>query len=168
MAILFFCVIPLLIAQVDRRPVQPDFSGEWMLVSSTAPSADVVTALNIRQPITDQTVQGTPMPPAYFELLVERRSTRGVQREKYAIGVVSGTVAGTRSTEIEERGSVNWAGDRLVIVTSGWFGSGASRRLVSERSETWQIESGNTLVIAITEKIGQRETRTILRYRRRA
>ena len=167
MAILFFCLVPLLTAQ-GERPAQPDFSGEWILATPTAPSADVATVLNVRQPIIDKTVQGTSMPPAYLELMVERRSQKGVQSERYAIGVVSGTVAGTQSTEPESRGSVNWAGDSLVIATNRWSGSGSSRRLESQRSEAWQFDSESRLVITITEKTGQRERRTTLRYRRRS
>jgi hypothetical protein len=167
MAMLFVCLLPLLTSQIGERPTQPDFSGEWVLVASTAPAADAATVLNVRQPIIDRTVQGTPMAPAYLDLMVERLSSRGVQSERYAIGVVSGTVGGTAASGIENRESANWVGDSLVITSSRWSGSGASRRLESERSEAWQFDSDGRLVITIAEKDGQRETRTRLGYRRR-
>lgn len=167
MAVPFFCLLPLLTAQIGERSAQPDFSGEWILVTRTASVEEVASVLNVQQPIIEKTVQGAPMLPAYLELIVERRSPRGVRSEKYAVGVESGTVAGSSSNASETRTSVKWAGDSLVIATSRWSGSSASRRIESQRSETWQLDANGSLVITIAETNGQRETRTTLRYRRR-
>jgi len=154
--------------QGATRPDHPDFSGEWILVDSTNPAEGAATALSVEQPIATTTVRGTPMPPAYLELIVARHFLTGVRPARYRIGVEGGTVGGTSAAvHVETRESVTWVGERLVIASSRWSGPPGNLQLNEQRSEVWQLDSEARLVVTTTDQQGQREAQTTLTYRRR-
>lgn len=109
------------------------------------------------------------MPPAYLELLVERRLPAGTRSRKYLLGVEGGSVSGIPAYErVETRESATFVGHTLVIATSRWSGAAADLHPEERRDEIWEIDADGKLVVTITEQDGTRKSQTTLTYRRRA
>ena len=156
--------------QAVARPKGTDFSGEWVLVALEKPAADTAIALSVKQPVTDKNVYGAPMPPAYLDLTVERRSAAGAHSTKYLVGATGGSTSGfvRGGPQTETRWSVTWEAESLVIIESGWSARmGGVLELDRERTETWRLDRDGSLVIAIVDRQGDRESRDTLTYRRR-
>jgi hypothetical protein len=158
-----------LIAHPAQRPNESDFSGEWILIKSTPPTADAARSLTVRQPIVRTSASGAPMRPFFSHLVVERHYAMGVQSQTFMIGVEGGTVSGVPSaTQVETRESARWADSGLVIVTSRWSWPAGELRQDSEHKEVWQLDGQGILVVTLTDQEAGEESRTtMLTYRRR-
>lgn len=154
-----------------QRPSQSDFSGEWALVNSTLATPAAAPALSVRQPIVSTTARGTPMPPMFSQLIVERHYTSGDRSETFMIGVQGGSFSGTsrsNTPRVETRQSVEWVGATLVIATSHQSEQSGEMRVDSEHTEVWQLDPQGRLVIGMTDRQGAAESKTTtLTYRRR-
>jgi len=155
--------------QAVARPTGPDFSGEWVLITPEKPAADAATTLSVKQPVTDKNVYGAPMPPAYLELTVERRSATSTNSRKYIVGAGGSTSDfGSRGPQAETRWSVTLEGESLIIAESSLSArTDGALGLDRQRTETWRLDREGSLVVTIVERQGDRESRDTLTYRRR-
>ena len=139
-----------------------DFSGTWDLVRSAHEDAAAADVLAVEQPITRTNVFGASMPPAFLELIVERRAANQTRTDRYRLGVQGGTVA----SGLEAKFSTRWTPDGLVIEQRNEFG-GASGAY-TEHTETWRLVADGTLVVSVTDRASGAEPRSnIFVYRRR-
>src|SRR5262245_4825656 len=109
--------IPAAVAAQDK----PDFSGRWVLVSSSTPDPSAAQTLAVRQTVTRTNVRGGPMQPFFSALIVERQFADRAATATYQIGVQGGMVGGiVGGGGAETRRSVRWEGNRLVIETGSY------------------------------------------------
>lgn len=126
-----------------------DFSGSWVLESSSASSEEIPGRLTVRQPVTTTNALGKPMPPAYLTLDVTRHFANTIQQATYRIGLVGGVVGGLPGSDTSSKSSdwsVRWIGDSLWIHERTSTPSAAS---ASERTETWRLDDAGKLNITL-------------------
>ena len=160
--------IPTAVAAQDK----PDFSGRWVLVSSSTPDPSAAQILTVRQTVTRTDVRGRPMEPYFSALIVERQFADRAATATYQIGVQGGMVGaivggGRAETRAETRHSVRWDGNRLVIETGSYSGPSRSDGPYSERSEEWQLDAAGRLVLSVTDRrSGAQEASNTLTYQK--
>src|SRR5215510_9387167 len=117
-----FCAIPLMaIPMAVAAQDKPDFSGRWVLVSSSTPDPSAAQTLTVRQTVTRTNVRGGLMQPFFSTLIVKRQFADRATTDTYQIGVQGGIVGGIVGGGIAEtRHSVRWEGNRLVIETGSY------------------------------------------------
>lgn len=71
----------------------PDFSGRWVLDSSSPSAADVPLALSVRQSLVGTNVLGEPMTPFFKDITIEREVEGRRRSETYDIGSSAGALA---------------------------------------------------------------------------
>jgi len=76
-------VLVLLISRVAQFPKEPDFSGEWELVTTNGAASDPAPVLTIRQTITRTTLRDEPMTPWFSAVTLERHFSTGVVSATY-------------------------------------------------------------------------------------
>src|SRR5215813_13321881 len=143
--------IPTAVAAQDK----PDFSGRWVLVSSSTPDPSAAQTLTVRQTVTRTNVRGGLMQPFFSTLIVKRQFADRATTDTYQIGVQGGIVGGIVGGGIAEtRHSVRWEGNRLVIETGSYSSPGPARSdgPYSERTEEWQLDASGRLVLSVTER----------------
>ena len=148
----------------SQPPAHPDFSGRWVLESSSSSASDVPRALWVRQSLVSTNVRGEPMTPFFKDITIEREVDGLRRAETYAIGVVGGTVHG-RNADGSGGGSredhaVRWDRNALVFESSAQTG---------ERREAWSLGADGRLHVVITMRsaVEATTTRTMV-YRRTA
>jgi hypothetical protein len=128
-----------------------DFSGNWVLDEDQVhPAADIPQRLVIRHTIASTDATGSPIPPTYFTMTVNRYFGDELRTETYRLGVTA-----------TERGrvTVEWHGPFLSVERQIALPSGAFDR--PRREESWNLDDLGRLVIHIPNKSDQ-----ILAYRR--
>jgi hypothetical protein len=149
------CVLASIIGRASAAQDKPDFSGQWVLVSSADVGADAARELAISQTI------GTPG----AILVVERRSKDGVHSERYRTGV---RVFVERRDGSNTRLSVRWDGDTLVIERDSYSGQTADSPPDTAHQELWSIDPNGMLVMTVADRsVGAEPRTTKLVYRRR-
>jgi len=133
---------------------KPDFSGRWVLVSASRTGPDVETSLIVRQPVTRTNAFGAPMPPAFLELIVERRSKDRMRTDTFQLGVSGGIVGGGG---VQSRFSVRWEGNTLVI---------ANETILSEHTEEWELLQGSLVITTKDRDAGGDTKSSTLIYRK--
>jgi len=160
--------IPTAVAAQDK----PDFSGRWVLVSSSTPDPSAAQTLSVRQTVTRTNVRGGPMQPFFSTLIVERQFADRAATATYQIGVQGGMVGGIvggggAESRTETRHSVRWEGNRLVIETGSYSGPTRSDGPYSEHTEEWQLDAAGRLVLSVTERgSGAQEVSNTLTYQK--
>lgn len=166
------CLSIVLIAITATVAAQdkPDFSGRWVLVDSAPSDPGAALSLTIRQPITRTNVFGAPIPPAFLHLTVEREFVDHARTENLLIGVEGGSVGGVPGqTALRTHVSVRWEGNRLVIETGSYSGSTREAGPYTERIEAWELDAAGTLVVSITDRGSDMDSRSnTSRYHRGA
>jgi len=156
-----------------QLPKEPDFSGEWVLVSATDAVTEQASALTVTQTLTRTTMRGEPMTPFYSSITIERHFNGRAVSEKRTIGTVGGTVPGIPVGQSSPQGewtteSVNWQADHLVIKTTRSPQPPDQPGPHSEHEEVWSLDSHGRLLITITDRAsGSGATTARLVYERR-
>ena len=152
--------IPNAVAAQDN----PDFSGRWVLVSSSTPDPAAAQTLTVRQTVTRTNVFGRRIEPFFSALIVERQFGDRAATDTYQIGVQGGAVGGGGA---ESRHSVHWEGNRLVIETGSYSGPARRDGPYSEHIEEWQVDAAGRLVLSVTDRrSGAQETSSTLTYQK--
>jgi len=165
------CILVLLGSVVAQIPKEPDFSGEWVLVSGT--SSDPALSLTVRQTITRTTSRGEPMTPWFSDLTVKRHFRNGVvESESYKIGIIGGTVGGISSGRSSPQGewttvAVKWEGESLIIRSGRYSGPPHESSPNTEHEEVWSIDPSGRLLIRITDRSSGSKTATVMLIYRR-
>ena len=154
---------------VDAQ-VGTNFSGTWVMEQRTPATAPLPERLVVEQPLTTTAMRGTPMPPAYLYINVERHFADRVQKDSYQIGIEGGTVGAVVGATIDPAAiirdwlSVRWVDGELRMERDTLAASGDRTR----RVERWRVDEGGRMVISIsiTQSI-RNETQTAA-YRREA
>jgi hypothetical protein len=149
---------------------QPDFSGEWVLVSATRSDSDAAPMLTVRQTLVRTDASGQPMAPFFSQLIVERKFVDHPRKDTYQLGVhgvrggISGGIIGGGG--VQTRYSVLWEGDRLVIETGSYSGPSRQDGPYWEHTEVWGLDREGQLVLSITDRSDKDQTSNTLTYRR--
>jgi hypothetical protein len=150
----------------------PDFSGEWVLESTSQTGPDIPRALSVSQSVVRTNVRGEPMKPFFKDVTVARRLETGTRSETYQIGVVGGTVSGraTGSTHgPSNHYRVVWEEQSLVIENESYRGLTPDSGQWAARREVWSLDSPGRLRLEITTRDSVGASRTItLVYRRKS
>jgi hypothetical protein len=120
---------------------KPDFSGSWVLESSVS-AVDIPQTMSVSQSIRRTNVRGEPMTPHFNEITI----TRGPRSGTFRIGLLGGTVSGSRHTHQ----GVVWAEQALVFEDGSYTGLVAGSGDWEERREVWALDSSGRLRVAIT------------------
>ena len=150
----------------------PDFSGRWVLESSSASAPDVPRALSVRQSLVSTNVRGEPMTPFFKDITIEREVEGRRRSETYDIGVVGGVVAGTTgdgsASVLRQHHAVRWDANTLVFESGSYTGERPESGVWYERREAWSLDADNRLHVVITTRGAVEPTRTrAMVYRRR-
>jgi hypothetical protein len=170
--LLFPLVVVLLAGGASQKPTEPDFSGEWVLVTTTGSVSNPARALGVRQTITSTTRRGGPMKPYYSDLRIERQFDAGAVTESYKIGLISGSVSGTASGATSPQNdrtvvAVKWQGNDLTITTGRYSGSSEQPGPYTEHQEIWSLDANGRLSIRTTdESTGAAVARATVVYQR--
>lgn len=163
----------LLVASVASAQSGTDFSGQWALVESENADPGLASSMLVTQPVTRTSVDGTPMPPTYLFLTVERTVGRESRTDRYLIGTDAGVVGGVAAGAPADRPvpltriSTRWDERRLVIETRAYQDARRDSEPDTERVEIWQLESESTLrVTLVVRRAGLVVTDVAARYRR--
>lgn len=142
-----------------QAPAEPDFSGDWKLVSPAPPGAGAALAMTVLQPIKQTNVYGKPMKPFFSELLVTRDFANGPRTERYDIGRIGGRVSGVapggRQIGTSTNYRVVWEGRTLVMENSRYTGPEPRTGEWDERREEWSFDADGRLRIVITARTSQ-------------
>jgi hypothetical protein len=168
------CIVLALLAASTAAQERPDFSGEWVLVTTTNSALGSAPELTVRQSFHRTSVFGVPMDVPFVTLTLERHFPTGSRSETYNVGAIGGTVAGEvvgqrRDTlRPETRFSSKWDGDRLVITTASYRGSPREFEPDIEHEEAWWLDSQDRLVVRVAERLSGGESKSAtVTYRRR-
>ena len=140
-----------------QAPSEPDFSGDWKLVSSAPSGATAPLSMAVEQPITRADVYGKPMKPFYRELLVTRDFGDGPRTERHGIGGIGGRVGSSRDGRSSGRSEfrVGWEGRTLVIEHANYAGPIPGAGDWDRRREEWSFDADGRLRIVITTRTSQ-------------
>jgi len=157
------CASSIVLTLVGQTPLQPDFTGRWVLIVSPGVPPDGPAVLSVKQHSKRTDMQGRPMVPYWESVTVEHNDLRsGVRSGSYRIGIEGGiSSTGNRTFQ-----SATWDGDTLVITNEKWVEPriGERESFVQHR-EVWALEQGR-LVITVDDTNGEVRTRTLLTYRK--
>jgi len=167
------CILAWSVAPAISAQDQPDFSGQWVLVSPINGAANAARTMTVRESFKRESVKGTPMDSPLITLAVERRSNNGVRSEVYTIGTVGGIVDGAVGNpgtglggQRQTRFSTTWDGDKLVIDIR-YSGRPVDAGAESEHKEIWSLDPQGALLLTITDgNPGTQPAATNLIYRR--
>ena len=145
----------------------PDFSGEWVLQSSSAPDPRTAAALTVRQSFQRQLRFGTSFDPPLIAIIVERRFTGGSSDSARYVVATAGGVSGLSGLQDSSTRVLTWWDEeRLVIDTSEFSGSTPDPFRAAARTEEWMLGQ-DALVITVTDRgPGKTPSTTTLTYRR--
>jgi hypothetical protein len=152
--------------------VQPDFSGRWVLVSSTPSSTDAPHVLIVEQPVTRTDVRGKPIAPTYLRISIRRERASGVTNETQEIGVSGGVVGALVAATGQARGTSSrfetaWRLNMLMFLTATSGPDGPHTGGWSERSEIWSLDGvGQLRVEILSESYDQPRQASVSVYRR--
>lgn len=169
---LWSVVFALAVGALLSAQDEPDFSGRWVLESSSQPGPDTPRALSIRQSVVRTNVHGKPMKPFYRDIAGDREYEGGTYSETHLIGVVGGVVPGvsangspTSSTHL--RHAVKWDGHALVFERGSYSGQTPETGVWVERREVWTLDLNGRLRLVITTRNSDDVSRAVtLLYRR--
>jgi hypothetical protein len=147
-----------------------DFSGSWVLEDGTAAAADTPTRLTVRQPITNTTVRGDLMPPAYLTLAVTRHFADKVEEATYRIGTMGGVVGGlpdrgatpSGRASMSREWSVRWR-EQALWMEEWTLTAGV---VTGARTEVWRLDERGRLIVTLEIREGEKTDRRTLAYRR--
>jgi hypothetical protein len=165
-----FLVLLTAIPRIVATQNEPDFSGEWVLVSAARSDSDAAPMLTVRQTLVRTDALGQPMAPFFSQLIVERKSVDHPRKDTYQLGVhgvrggISGGIVGGGG--VQTRYSVRWEGDRLVIETGSYSGPGRQDGPYSEHTEEWRLDREGLLILQLTDRSDKDQTSNTLTYRR--
>lgn len=137
-----------------QAPAEPDFSGDWKLVSSAPSGATAPLSMTVEQPITRADVYGKPMKPFYRELLVTRDFGNGPRTERHGLGGIGGRIGPSGRSEFR----VGWESRTLVIEHANHAGPIPGAGEWDERREEWSFDADGHLRIVITTRTSQNPT----------
>lgn len=168
-------VIATAMLTLAQMPPEPDFSGDWKLVSPVPPGVEAAAAMTVVQPVTRADVYGKPINPFFAELLVTREYATGPRTERHLIGATGGTVSGavpggqSAASATSTQHSVRWQGRTLVLESSRYIGPASAWREWDKRREEWSFDEQGRLRIVVTTETSERsETSSVtLIYQRR-
>jgi hypothetical protein len=161
---MFAASVLVLFITAQQTPKEPDFSGDWVLVQASGQTTEPASALIVRQQITRTTARGEPMPPRFSDLSVERHFTKGVESERYKIGIMGGNVSSIGEWTTE---AVTWEGASLIIRRGKYSGPPQQTKPNAEREEVWTFDPAGRLSITISDRSsGSAPTTVRLIYRR--
>jgi hypothetical protein len=168
------CILVLLVRLAASAQDKPDFSGDWILATPSAP-LNAAQALTVRQSFKRESVRGTPVDPPLITLSVERRFNGAVQSDHYTIGTLGGTVEGAVGNAAaafggqseEMRFSTTWDDDRLLIEIR-YSGRPVDAGAYSEHKEAWSLDARGALLVTVTDHVpGTEPTTANVIYQRR-
>jgi hypothetical protein len=156
----------------QRAPAEPrpDFSGRWVLESTSTPASEVARTLSVQQSAPQTGPRGGSMISALERIAIERE---GSVAESHQIGIVGGVVGGTvagKDADGRPRGpvssyAVKWDGNTLVFESESHDQTAANPW--TERREAWSLDEAGRLRIVLTTRSSDRSARTLtLLYRR--
>ena len=141
---------------------KPDFTGRWVLVTSTDGATNVASAMSVRQWFEHTaSVRGVPIGLPNIE--IDRQFQTGVRSESHQIGVEGGMTtvsAGVNVPRVRTRYAVKWDGDRLVVETGRYSGPTQESGRYSEHDEVWSLDKKGRLVLTVTDRGSGTEPRT--------
>jgi hypothetical protein len=152
---------------------KPDFSGRWILESSSQPGPDSPRAVSVVQSLVRTNVYGEPMKPFYRDIAIDWEYESGTRSETHTIGVVGGVVPGmsadgSRGSGVYRHHAVKWDGDALVFESGSSSEQTPETGFWAERREVWTLETNGRLRLVITTRSSDDVSRTVtLLYRRR-
>jgi hypothetical protein len=82
---------------------RPDFSGTWILVSTSDANQNAARTLVVVQSFSPVSFTGPPVDPPAAYLTVDRYMNDVVRSDRYAVGLVGGWVSGTNATQQTQR-----------------------------------------------------------------
>ncbi|PYR59954.1 MAG: hypothetical protein DMF91_13455 [Acidobacteria bacterium] len=167
-------ILSMLVAATVVAQDKPDFSGRWIRETSAGAGPDDARALTVRQPVVRTNVYGTPMPPFFKELSVDRQFGTDIVTETYQIGIEGGMVSGLSPANrgiipefSQTRFSVRWDDNRLVIDTGIYSGRTREAGPYTEHTEVWQLDGSGRLIVSTTDRgSGIASTTKTLTYRK--
>jgi len=150
---------------------EPDFSGRWILVSSSQPGPDVPRALTVRQVLVRTNVRGEPMKPFFKDIAIDREFESGTRSGTYAIGIIGGVVSGIPKDggppSPRGRHAVKWDQRDLIFENGTYTGEDPGTGVWSERREVWSLQPDGRLSVSIsTSGSAEKSTTVTLLYRR--
>ena len=168
------CIVLALLPGSIVAQEKPDFSGEWVLVTTTNSALNSAAELTVRQSFGRTSVLGVPMDVPLITLTLARHFPSGSRSETYTVGTIGGTVAGEAAGQArdsprpETRFSSKWDGDRLVITTASYRGSPREFEPDTEYEEAWWLDPQDRLVIRVAERLSGGESMSAtVTYQRR-
>jgi len=146
-----------------------DFSGRWILVSPSPAPVDVAAAMSVTQPVVRTSPSGTPIPPVYMRLTIEREVGERATTEERFIGADGGDVAFTAEGVTRRRDiSVRWDGDALTFDVGSYTGPRRQTGEWREQHEIWSLDGDGRLRVRQETQGSAEAPRTIeATYRRR-
>jgi hypothetical protein len=149
--------IALALSAGAQLPQEPDFSGQWALVSTSGAVTEQASALTVTQTLTRTTMRGEPMAPFYSSITVERHFNGRALSETHTIGTIGGTVPGIPAGQSPPQGewtteSVNWQADHLVIKTTRSPQPPDQPGRRSEHEEVWSLDRDGRLLINVSDR----------------
>jgi hypothetical protein len=150
---------------------EPDFSGRWVLVSSSQAGPDTPRALSVRQVLVRTNVRGEPMKPFFKDIAIDREYETGTRSATYAIGIIGGVVSGIAKDGSPRRPTgrhaVRWDQRDLVLESGSYTGETPGTGVWSERREVWSLQPDGRLSVAIsTSGSAEKSTTVTSLYRR--
>ena len=150
---------------------QPDFSGRWLLVSSSRPGPDIPRALSVRQEVVRTNVRGEPMKPYFKSISIDREFESGTRSESHQIGIIGGVVSGIPKDAGPRAPTglhaVKWDQKTLAFESGSYTGDSPGTGEWSERREVWSLQPDGRLQLAITTAgSAEKATTVTLLYRR--
>jgi hypothetical protein len=158
----------------DHQPApeaRPEFSGRWVLESTSTPGSEVARTLSVQQSAPQTGPRGGSMISTLERITIERD---GSGAESHQIGIVGGVVGGIslgKAADGRPNGTfrsyaVKWDGNTLVFESESHTGQTAADTW-TERREAWSLDAAGRLRIVITSRSSEVASRSLtLLYRR--
>jgi hypothetical protein len=165
----FAWILSLVMGGAVAAQDQPNFSGRWILVSSTVADPGAARSLSIRQPVKTTNALGAPIAPYFLDLIVEREYADRVTTETHTIGVGGGLVGGVAGGGVSYKStfSVRWEGDSLVMERWSYPNEAPDAQPSSVHREEWHLDSRGMLVVSVTDRSSDSEPKSnTFTYRR--
>ena len=155
-ALIFLAALGLIAPSSARAQDRPDFSGRWVLESSSTGSNAPATLI-VRHAKT---------------ITIEREFSTGPTRETHEIGLMGGFVSGgvgASGNQDQRRSShsVRWEDRTLVFEQGSQVDSRTGPAEWSERREEWSVVENGRLRVTITTKSSVFDARTTTAIYRR-
>jgi hypothetical protein len=146
-----------------------DFSGTWMLETSSQPSVSSADTLIVRQSVVSTNPGAVAIKPFFKEISIERMVSGAAASEAYRIGVVGGLVSGVvgdPDAARYRRERVVWEGNTLIFDIESYNGPSRETGDWVERHEAWSLDQAGRLHIAIGSRSAAGASTVALVYRR--